>query len=164
MYAFKFFVCVALHCSRVQAATSNHKLSMQARISTLKRTALARPQARFSPLLSATHIAFRPTRYVPRPPHRVARQRCPYSTSNKSFADPTRPDLHYHLVDPPTPLSSNLPAFALSFLPAPPSNSSSTVLGWLPAATESSDHEAGLNDFRENSERLYTLFSLLFYH
>jgi hypothetical protein len=61
-------------------------------------------------------------------------------------------------VDPPTPLSSDLPAFALSFSQAAPLKAtSSTVLGWLPAATASNDHEAGLNDFREN-RKLILLF------
>ncbi|KAJ7291225.1 hypothetical protein C8J57DRAFT_1271865, partial [Mycena rebaudengoi] len=73
------------------------------------------------------------------------------SIASTSFTDPTRPDLHYHLVDPPTPISSTLPAFALSFLPSPPSSgTSSTIIGWLPAATTGTDEDAGLNDFREN--------------
>ncbi|KAJ7672616.1 hypothetical protein DFH06DRAFT_1124466 [Mycena polygramma] len=124
---------------------------MHARFFTLTRTAVPRPRARISPLLSAAYISLRPPRYASRPEHLAARQRCAYSTSNESFTDPTRPDLHYHLVDPPTPLSSQLPAFALSFLPAPSSNSS-TVIGWLPAATTSNEDDAGLNDFRENPE------------
>ncbi|KAJ7625050.1 hypothetical protein DFH06DRAFT_1444804 [Mycena polygramma] len=124
---------------------------MHARFFTLTRTAVPRPRARILPSLSSAYISLRPPRYASRPEHLVARQRCPYSTSNESFTDPTRPDLHYHLVDPPTPLSSQLPAFALSFLPAPSSNSS-TVIGWLPAATTSNEDDAGLNDFRENPE------------
>ncbi|KAJ7628456.1 hypothetical protein FB45DRAFT_918333 [Roridomyces roridus] len=71
-------------------------------------------------------------------------------SSSASFTDPTRPDLHYHLVDPPTPLSSSLPAYALSFLPT--LARTATVIGWLPAATATSDAEAGLNDFVENPE------------
>ncbi|KAJ6511284.1 hypothetical protein C8R47DRAFT_964128 [Mycena vitilis] len=124
---------------------------MHPRFFTLARTAVPRPRARISSLLSAAYISLRPPRYASRPEHLVARQRCAYSTSSESFTDPARPDLHYHLVDPPTPLSSQLPAFALSFLPAPSSNSS-TVIGWLPAATTSSEDDAGLNDFKENSE------------
>ncbi|KAJ7747893.1 hypothetical protein DFH07DRAFT_830486 [Mycena maculata] len=104
---------------------------------------------------SSLSRALCPTRHVP-PPVQVNRQRHSYSTScvppSTSFADPTRPDLHYHLVDPPTPLSSRLPAFALSFLPSPPSTGSSTVVGWLPAATATDNAEAGLNDFKENPE------------
>ena len=78
---------------------------------------------------------------------------CRYVSSVEatSFADPTRPDLFYHLLHPPTPFSSSLPMFALSFLPAPPPiPDSCTIIGWLPAATEGADGEAGLNDFKEN--------------
>lgn len=72
-----------------------------------------------------------------------------------SFSDPSRPDLLYHLVDPPTPVSSSAPAFALSFLSSPPPTSdSSTIIGWLPAESNHSSQgqEAGLNDFKENSK------------
>ncbi|KAF8814687.1 hypothetical protein BYT27DRAFT_7229259 [Phlegmacium glaucopus] len=82
------------------------------------------------------------------------------------FPDPNRPDLFYHVVNPPTPLSKYLPAFALSFLNhTPPRVDSSTVLGWLPAETymtdspDTPDHphqtketSAGLRDFVENSK------------
>ncbi|KAJ7756956.1 hypothetical protein B0H16DRAFT_1537533 [Mycena metata] len=126
---------------------------MHARLYTLTRTVVARPQARLIPSRSAAYcVSFRPAQYTsPSRPHsnRLTRQRY-YSTSNESFTDPSRPDLRYHLVEPPTPLSSELPAFALSFLPTPPSSNSSTVIGWLPAATSSSNDEAGLNDFKEN--------------
>lgn len=81
-------------------------------------------------------------------------------TTDISFPDPQRPDLFYHFVHPPTPLSASLPAFALSFLPkTPPTPESSTVIGWLPAQTYVTDTPdtpvakrtgAGLNDFREN--------------
>ncbi|OCH94570.1 hypothetical protein OBBRIDRAFT_789045 [Obba rivulosa] len=54
----------------------------------------------------------------------------------------------YH---PPTPVSDDIPVFALSFLPDPPPVVlSSTVIGWLPAATPEASEEAGLNDFVEN--------------
>ncbi|KAJ7326493.1 hypothetical protein DFH08DRAFT_886066 [Mycena albidolilacea] len=122
---------------------------MHARFYALTKTVVARPQARFA---RSQPISFLRTRHV-LPIPRVTGLRRPYSTSNdsESFTDPGRPDLHYHLVDPPTPLSSDLPAFALSFSQAAPLKAtSSTVLGWLPAATASNDHEAGLNDFREN--------------
>ncbi|ESK83910.1 hypothetical protein Moror_7570 [Moniliophthora roreri MCA 2997] len=66
-----------------------------------------------------------------------------------SFPDPSRPDLFYHLVTPPTSptsLSATSPVFAVSFLPTPPPTSdSSTIIGWVPAGEES-----GLNDFVEN--------------
>lgn len=129
---------------------------MQTRFRSLTRTAAFRPRARFSPVprLFLSILPFRQTRYAPPPA-----QRHPYSSSSvptsTSFRDPARPDLHYHLVDPPTPLSSKLPSFALSFLPSPPSNGSSTVVGWLPAATTANDDEAGLNDFVENREPIY---------
>lgn len=68
-----------------------------------------------------------------------------------SFPDPDRPELFYHLVEPPNALSNTNAAFALSFLPeVPPTSDSSAVIGWLPAAAESEAQEAGLNDFREN--------------
>jgi hypothetical protein len=82
------------------------------------------------------------------------------------FPDPNRPDLFYHVVNPPTPLSKSLPAYALSFLNhTPPRVDSSTVLGWLPAETYMTDspdmdhvHQtretsAGLRDFVSNRER-----------
>ncbi|KAJ7151458.1 hypothetical protein C8R43DRAFT_1005251 [Mycena crocata] len=122
-------------------------LSLTRFSSSTRTTAAILPRASFSKTPRST------SRYAP--PHSDSRQqRHSYSTtsSSTSFADPTRADLHYHLVDPPTPLSSNLPAFALSFLPSPPSTSTRTVVGWLPAATAGSDDEAGLNDFRENPE------------
>ena len=68
-----------------------------------------------------------------------------------TFEDPSRKGLFYHLVPPPTPLSSTRPVFAVSLLADPPPFSdSSTVLGWLPAETPGEDQEAGLNDFLQN--------------
>ncbi|KAJ7507215.1 hypothetical protein B0H11DRAFT_1705976 [Mycena galericulata] len=128
---------------------------MQTRFCGLSKTAAFSPRLRFSQLSRRSTLTFssRPT-YYGSPAVQPIRQRYPYSTRpvppSTSFSDPTRPDLHYHLVDPPTPLSSRLPAFALSFLPNRPSNGSSTVIGWLPAATTANDDEAGLNDFVEN--------------
>ena len=89
----------------------------------------------------------------------------PFSTASSpgstSFPDPSRPDLFYHLVDPPTPASSSSPAFALSFLSSPPPTpDSSTIIGWLPAQSSggpSQGQEAGLNDFRENRKSLSCL-------
>ncbi|KAF9011889.1 hypothetical protein BDQ17DRAFT_1396930 [Cyathus striatus] len=86
----------------------------------------------------------------------------PYSTAATSFPDPSRPDLYYHFLDPPTPLSASLPAFALSFLSEPPNYPESpVVVGWLPATYEADyskeddlglekQQDAGLNDFKEN--------------
>ncbi|KAG6380161.1 hypothetical protein JVT61DRAFT_8250 [Boletus reticuloceps] len=76
----------------------------------------------------------------------------PWSSSQPPLADPSRPDLFYHLL-PPDP-SQSIPVYALSFLPSPPPSShSATILGWLPAVTEAAteDVDAGLNDFVENS-------------
>ncbi|TFY77743.1 hypothetical protein EWM64_g6271 [Hericium alpestre] len=66
-----------------------------------------------------------------------------------SFADPTRPDLFYHLVPVPQSLTALAgPVFAVSILPAPPPTPDShTIMGWLPAEA---GEDAGLNDFREN--------------
>ncbi|KZP29234.1 hypothetical protein FIBSPDRAFT_851600 [Athelia psychrophila] len=65
--------------------------------------------------------------------------------------DPTRPDLFYHLVLPPNPLSAHVPAYALSFLVTPPRTpDASAVIGWLPAQSGGEGQEAGLNDFKEN--------------
>ena len=99
-----------------------------------------------------------------------SRCRRPYSSQMTDivFPDPNRPDLFYHVVNPPTPLSKSLPAFAISFLRhSPPRVDSSTVLGWLPAETYMTDspdtpgmdhaHQnketsAGLRDFVGNRE------------
>lgn len=87
------------------------------------------------------------------------------SRSATSFADPSRPDLFYHLVDPPTPASSSVPAFALSFISSPPPTSdSATIIGWLPAQTsgdQSKGQGAGLNDFRENRRNLSSFIPTL---
>ncbi|KAL1745946.1 hypothetical protein HDZ31DRAFT_35159 [Schizophyllum fasciatum] len=71
----------------------------------------------------------------------------------RSFADPSRPDLFYHLLDPPTPLPNpSLPAYALSFLEElPDASHSPAIIGWLPAVA-GAEGEAGLNDFRENPQ------------
>ena len=78
-----------------------------------------------------------------------------WSSSEAPLPDPSRPDLFYHLL--PLPLepdpSQSIPVYALSFLPAPPpSPRSATVLGWLPAVTDTATEDvgAGLNDFVEN--------------
>ncbi|KAF9051817.1 hypothetical protein BJ165DRAFT_1340226 [Panaeolus papilionaceus] len=84
------------------------------------------------------------------PKHRL------YSTQTTDivFPDPNRPDLYYHFVNPPTPLSSTLPVFALSFLgTTPPSADSSTVIGWLPAQTYR-ETQATLQDFVPNPKFL----------
>ena len=121
--------------------------------------------ARTRPWLTAltlTHSHYRPS--ISRRPHPLGKRRSfttsiPGSTPT-SFPDPSRPDIFYHLVGPPTPLSSHRPAFAISFLPSPsPSPNSCTIIGWLPAAAggadAESDSEAGLNDFVENSDYIF---------
>ncbi|KAI0767389.1 hypothetical protein C8Q74DRAFT_1203811 [Fomes fomentarius] len=71
------------------------------------------------------------------------------SSARGTTTDEDRPDLFYHLFDPPTPLSSEVPIFAISFLDSPPpSILSASVIGWLPALGPGEG--AGLNDFVEN--------------
>ena len=112
--------------------------------------------------LTLIHYRHRPS--TSRRPHPLEKHRSfttstPRSSSDPptSFPDPSRPDIFYHLVGPPTPVSSHRPAFAISFLPSPsPSPDSCTIVGWLPAAAAGSaaesDSTAGLNDFVENSD------------
>lgn len=71
-----------------------------------------------------------------------------------TLVDPTRPSLFYHLLTAPNPLSSQIPAYAVSFLDHPSKDPHGpAVLGWLPAAASSSEaEEAGLGDFKENGE------------
>ena len=93
------------------------------------------------------------------------RSRRPYSSQMTDIIipDPNRSDLFYHVVNPPTPLSKTLPAFAISFLHhSPPRLDSSTVLGWLPAETymtgspdadyQNKETSASLRDFVGNRE------------
>ena len=84
-----------------------------------------------------------------------SRSRRPYSSQMTDivFPDPNRPDLFYHVVNPPTPLSKSLPAFAVSFLHhSPPRVDSSTILGWLPAETYMTDSPdtPGMNHAHQN--------------
>ncbi|KAF5310560.1 hypothetical protein D9619_007869 [Psilocybe cf. subviscida] len=101
------------------------------------------------------------SRRIDSPP--TQRTRRAYATSQMTdtmFPDPNRPDLFYHLVNAPTPVSQTLPAYAISFLKeTPPSVNSAIILGWLPAQTHASRSEGGsgakeqtsaLNDFKEN--------------
>lgn len=95
----------------------------------------------------------------------LQRARRAYATSQTMdtvFPDPNRPDLFYHLVNAPTPVSQTLPAYAISFSnETPPSVNSATILGWLPAQTHASEgsgakeQTSALNDFREN-RKLFT--------
>ncbi|KAF7965103.1 hypothetical protein HWV62_45715 [Athelia sp. TMB] len=106
---------------------------------------------RLSTLSTRTPLRFD----VPRTSHRIHPRSYTSSSSSSStpapVTDPTRPDLFYHLVPPPTPLSAHAPAYALSFLgTAPAAPDASAVIGWLPAQAAGAGEEAGLNDFKEN--------------
>jgi hypothetical protein len=107
----------------------------------------------------------------------LQRTRRAYATSQMTdtvFPDPNRPDLFYHLVHAPTPVSRTLPAYAVSFLKAtPPSVNSAAILGWLPAQTHASgsdealggkEQTSALNDFKENRESVYSKFQVLLSH
>lgn len=102
-------------------------------------------------VFSAARIPFRSALPPARPHVRITPLQsplCRWSSSHPPFADPSRPDLFYHLLDDPNPS-----VYALSFLSSPPlSPRSATILGWLPAVTEATteDVDAGLNDFVEN--------------
>lgn len=63
----------------------------------------------------------------------------PSSSSSSSSKDPSHPNLYYHTVTEPPP-----GRIALSFLPDPPEQGSSTILGYLPL-----DGGAGLDDLQE---------------
>ena len=73
-----------------------------------------------------------------------------------------RPELFYHLIQPPTPLSPISSVLAVSFLSQPLHNAeSSAILGWVPAPTNSSSVSpeeltelVSWKDFRENGKRL----------
>lgn len=98
-------------------------------------------------IVSARHA---PTLCQPRP-HRCYSAHSTFEDTPSPLTDPTRPDLFYHFVSPPNPLSAHLPAYALSFLGTPPRTpDASAVIGWLPAQSGGEGQEAGLNDFKEN--------------
>ncbi|TEB26818.1 hypothetical protein FA13DRAFT_1765458 [Coprinellus micaceus] len=70
-----------------------------------------------------------------------------------------RPELFYHLIQPPTPLSPVSSVLAVSFLSQPLHNAeSSAILGWVPAPSNSSSKSpeeltqlVSWRDFRENA-------------
>lgn len=79
-----------------------------------------------------------------------------YSLEPTPITDPSRPGLFYHVLSPPTPISSSIPAFGISFLSTPPpSVESSAIIGWLPAASEGQGQEVSLGDFKENRESCF---------
>jgi hypothetical protein len=73
-----------------------------------------------------------------------------------------RPELFYHLIQPPTPLSPVSSVLAVSFLSQPLHNAeSSAILGWVPAPSNSRSKSpeeltqlVSWRDFRENGKRL----------
>lgn len=77
-----------------------------------------------------------------------------HSESNsRVLADPERPDLFYHLLEPPSAVSETNHVFGLSFLNTLKSRDdvlSPRIIGYLPASEGGHAIEAGLNDFREN--------------
>lgn len=77
-----------------------------------------------------------------------------FSTPPTTLVDPSRPLLFYHLVPAPNPISTELPAYAVSLLNRPPKDAQSqAIMGWLPAAVRNEGgEEAGLGDFKENRE------------
>lgn len=89
---------------------------------------------------------------------------CPRYTHSQAadsiFRDPKRPELFYHLVNPPTPLSPASNVFAVSFLDQPLHNAeSSAILGWVPApdaksslSSEEVAKRVTWRNFRENGE------------
>ena len=74
--------------------------------------------------------------------------------------DDSHPSLFYHLFDDDELLH---PVFALTFTEQRPGSArSNVVLGWLPALAPSDSEDAGngLNDFKQNGERLFGKLSL----
>jgi hypothetical protein len=79
--------------------------------------------------------------------------------SSRVFADPERPDLFYHLLEPPSAVSAANYVFGLSFLNTLKSKSdvqSPRIIGYLPASEGGHAVVAGLNDFRENRKLVAT--------
>lgn len=69
------------------------------------------------------------------------------------LADPERPDLFYHLFEPPSAISATNHVFGLSFLNTLESKDNARslrIIGYLPASEAGRAIEAGLNDFKEN--------------
>lgn len=102
-------------------------------------------------------------------PKDVSRNRF-YSSSSTAkpvvLTDPDRPDMFYHLLEPPTHVSRTQPVFGVSFVDILPTGASraesSRIVGYLPTGgpgVEGEGDEAGLNDFKENRESVYLGFS-----
>ena len=94
------------------------------------------------------------TRPLPRKYSTASPETTPESDS-RVLADPERPDLFYHLLEPPSAVSATNYVFGLSFLDALRPNDdvrSPRIIGYLPASEDGRAVKAGLNDFRENRE------------
>ncbi|KAI4526513.1 hypothetical protein K523DRAFT_232833 [Schizophyllum commune Tattone D] len=126
----------------VSTRTYHISTRFQLECGVLQRTGASLPTLTSPRTLSASKSAFRIS---------LARHNSTTAEPQRTFADPSRPDLFYHFLDPPTPLPDpNLPAYALSFLEKLPSTPHApSVIGWLPAVA-GAEGDAGLNDFREN--------------
>ncbi|KAF8962589.1 hypothetical protein BDZ97DRAFT_1104457 [Flammula alnicola] len=150
---------------RKASQTSRTSLKSSLRAPTRRRTfvgKLCQPASSFSRCHSTLFI--KPTNSIPKAVLRQQNRSYSSQTTDIVFSDPNRPDLFYHFVHPPTPLSQSLPAFALSFLDVtPPAADSPVVIGWLPAQTymtdtpetpgseeEPKEQSSGLQDFVVN--------------
>lgn len=97
-------------------------------------------------MIDTTHVhrfvsglSRRPVRLTPLPRRKSSTLVCKY-----------RPDIFFHLLDVPSPISSTKSWYALSLLSSPPrSPASSTILGWLPP-TSTSDFPGNWHGFKEN--------------
>ncbi|KAF8525552.1 hypothetical protein BU17DRAFT_41698 [Hysterangium stoloniferum] len=89
-------------------------------------------------------------------------QRYSSLTSSRTLQDPTRPSLFYHFLPAPNALSAEVPAYAVSLLDRPTNDPKSpAIMGWLVAASESGEQEAGIGDFHENEAFLDILHKVL---
>lgn len=127
---------------------------------TLLRTVLPSSSSQVSPAHHRPALLSAPTSAV----NNVRKSTRRFTSQSKTvvFPDPVRPDLFYHLLDPPTPIANTIPAYGVSFLyERPPSMDSTEIIGWLPAhisesATDSEAHinedEDDMHGFHENRE------------
>ena len=78
---------------------------------------------------------------------------------SRVLTDPERPDLFYHLLEPPSAVSATNYVFGLSFLKTLKLKGDGgfpQIIGYLPASEGGDAIEAGLNDFRENRKSAST--------
>jgi len=75
------------------------------------------------------------------------------AVQERVLTHPSRPDLFYHLLDPPTPISLDEPAYAMSFLEElddlAAKSAAGSVLGWIPAR-KAETGMTGWEEFGEN--------------